>query len=144
MSGLEEIPDDVISGLEEMSAEPGSGLEELPDDVFEERQRPVKESSKIKMVAAMDFGTTYSGYAFKLIGIENHENIYVKSWNDEAGGGCLPSEKAPTCVLLEANGDFQSFGYTAEREFSECEDPKNWRFFKHFKMILHRDQVSTL
>lgn len=130
----------MISGLEEMSTESGSGLEELPEDVFEERQRPVIESSKIKMVAAMDFGTTYSGYAFKLIGLEGHENIYVKSWNEEYGSGCLPSEKAPTCVLLNANGDFRSFGYTAEREYSECEDPQNWRFFKHFKMILHRDE----
>lgn len=144
MSGLDEIPNDVISGLEEMSTESGSGPEELPEDVFEERQRPVIESSKIKMVAAMDFGTTYSGYAFKLIGLEGHENIYVKSWNEEYGSGCLPSEKAPTCVLLNANGDFRSFGYTAEREYSECEDPQNWRFFKHFKMILHRDEVSTL
>lgn len=70
----------------------------------------------------MDFGIIYFGYVFKLIGIENYKNIYVKLWNEEVGGGCLFFENVLMCVLLEVNGDFKFFGYIVEREFSECED----------------------
>ncbi|XP_048778297.2 heat shock 70 kDa protein 12A-like [Ostrea edulis] len=123
MSGLEEKPRKVMSGLEE-------------------RQRPVSGSSGTMLIAAMDFGTTYSGYAFKFP-LDSPKYIYIKSWNEEAGSSCLPSEKAPSCVLLRANGEFKSFGYKAEKEYNEISSEgqmEEWHFFKHFKMILHNEE----
>lgn len=125
MSGLEEKPRKVMSGLEE-------------------RQRPVSGSSGTMLIAAMDFGTTYSGYAFKFP-LDSPKYIYIKSWNEEAGSSCLPSEKAPSCVLLRANGEFKSFGYKAEKEYNEISSEgqmEEWHFFKHFKMILHNEEVG--
>ncbi|XP_062571662.1 heat shock 70 kDa protein 12A-like [Saccostrea cucullata] len=133
MSGLEEIQQSAMSGLEErVKHEAISGAEGNPDP----------DSSSKMIVAAMDFGTTYSGYAFKF----RHEaakKMYIKSWNKEAGSSCLPSEKAPTCVLLRGNGEFKSFGYQAETEYSEIASDgleEDWHFFRHFKMLLHSEE----
>ncbi|XP_061164556.1 heat shock 70 kDa protein 12B-like [Saccostrea echinata] len=135
MSGLQERQQNVMSGLEErVPHEAISGLEE--------KQQPDPNSSSKMLVAAMDFGTTYSGYAFKF----RHEatkKMYIKSWHKEAGSSCLPSEKAPTCVLLRANGEFKSFGYQAENEYSDIASEgleEDWHFFRHFKMLLHNQE----
>jgi len=59
-------------------------------------------SSKVMLVAALDFGTTYSGYAFSLK--HNYQKDPLKihanqAWN--AGGRQLMSLKTPTCLLLD-------------------------------------------
>jgi hypothetical protein len=125
-----------MSGLEEKQRKVMSGLEE--------RQRPVTGTSATMLIAAMDFGTTYSGYAFKFPR-DSTKYIYIKSWNKEAGSSCLPSEKAPSCVLLKANGEFKSFGYQAEKDYYDISSEglmEEWHFFRHFKMILHNEEVS--
>jgi hypothetical protein len=69
------------------------------------------------MVAAIDFGTTYSGYAFstisnfKLDPLKIHAN---QAWN--AGGRQLLSLKTPTCLLLDGQKQIVSFGYEAEND----------------------------
>jgi hypothetical protein len=100
------------------------------------------------LVAAIDFGTTYSGYA--LITKDDYEKcmgdnfrIHCPTW---AGPGGM-SNKAPTTVLFRPNKTFHSFGYEAEKfylENSDNLDLKEWYYFKHFKMKLYTDKVNIL
>ncbi|XP_060065858.1 heat shock 70 kDa protein 12A-like isoform X1 [Ylistrum balloti] len=92
------------------------------------------------LVAAIDFGTTYSGYAFSFR--HDFENdplkISASTWN--AGSRALVSLKAPTTVLLDKNEKFHSFGYEAEDHYSqlaEDNDHLDWYYFRRFKMMLY-------
>ena len=100
------------------------------------------------VVAAIDFGTTYSGYAFSLRHEYEKDPLCIKinpKW--EAGGRCLISHKAPTTVLLNPKKEFHSFGYDAENKFSElsldCEH-NDWYYFRRFKMELYKQKVSII
>jgi hypothetical protein len=103
---------------------------------------------KAKMlVAAIDFGTTYSGYAFSL----KHEyqadpgKVSVNQ-NWVAGSMALVSLKAPTAVLFNEKKEFESFGYEAENMFSEYAldgEDRNHYFFNRFKMKLHEKKVNS-
>ncbi|CAC5426225.1 unnamed protein product [Mytilus coruscus] len=84
------------------------------------------------LVAAIDFGTTYSGYAFltkddfETFKADNSK-IHCSTWEREGG----LSYKAPT------------FGFDAEKYYHENSgniDFKEWFFFKHFKMKLYTDK----
>ncbi|XP_062613904.1 heat shock 70 kDa protein 12A-like [Saccostrea cucullata] len=90
------------------------------------------------IVAAIDFGTTYSGYAFSM----KHDwgKVMTNGWQ----GGSLLSHKAPTCLLLKKDQSVSLFGYEAEDRYSELtaednKDHENYYFFQRFKMILHED-----
>ncbi|XP_061181981.1 heat shock 70 kDa protein 12A-like [Saccostrea echinata] len=98
-------------------------------------------------VAAIDFGTTYSGYAFS--STAEWEKVHTNRWR----GDKLTSPKAPTVVLLNPDQSFNSFGYTAEKAYSELvnegpEDPekptyKDYYYFQNFKMKLHNTKNVT-
>lgn len=100
------------------------------------------------MVAAIDFGTTYSGYAFstrsdyKTDPLKIHAN---QAWN--AGGRQLLSLKTPTVLLLDKNKKFVSFGYEAENQYSDLmmdKEHEDYYYFHRFKMKLHRNKhLST-
>ncbi|KAL3879877.1 hypothetical protein ACJMK2_032154 [Sinanodonta woodiana] len=93
------------------------------------------------LVAAIDFGTTYSGWAFSF----KHEydtdstKIAARQWH----GGQMVSTKSPTTVLIKPDGKtFDSFGYEAETRYSELASDDNnehnkWYYFRRFKMMLH-------
>ncbi|WAQ97917.1 HS12A-like protein [Mya arenaria] len=91
------------------------------------------------VVAAIDFGTTYSGWAFSF----KHEfksdpiKVSAKTWT----GGQLVSSKGPTCVLIKPDGrTLAAFGYEAESRYADlAEEEKhvNWFFFRRFKMMLY-------
>ena len=97
------------------------------------------------LVAAIDFGTTFSGYAFS----SKHE--YIKDptmvsinqiW--VAGSMSLVSLKAPTCVLFNEKKEFHSFEYEAENNYSELAmdgEHESWLFFKRFKIRLYEKKV---
>ena len=96
------------------------------------------------MVAAIDFGTTYSGYAFstisnfKLDPLKIHAN---QAWN--AGGRQLMSLKTPTCLLLDGRKQIVSFGYEAENDYAELaldEKHHDHYYFSRFKMRLYNDK----
>ena len=94
------------------------------------------------LVAAIDFGTTYSGYAFSFK--SDPYNVHTNTWN--AGTSGLMSLKAPTCVLLNTEGQFHSFGYEAENKYNalvNSEMHKGWRLFRRFKMVLHTNKVRV-
>ncbi|KAL3885507.1 hypothetical protein ACJMK2_025560 [Sinanodonta woodiana] len=90
------------------------------------------------LVAAIDFGTTYSGWAYSFAHQFNKDptQISAKVWSD----GKLMSEKAPTTVLIKPDGKtFKAFGYEAEdmyAELAEAGEHRKWFYFRRFKMLL--------
>lgn len=102
-----------------------------------------KKKNKL-LVAAIDFGTTYSGYAcLTKDEFENNKGdnsiIHCPTWEREGG----LSYKAPTSVLFRPNKTFHSFGFDAEKYYHENSDNidfKEWYFYKHFKMKLYTDK----
>lgn len=90
------------------------------------------------IVVAIDFGTTFSGYAFSFS--QNWGKVYTNHWH----GGSLISHKAPTVLLLDSKAEFVSFGYEAEDKYAtqaESGAHKDYYLFQRFKMILHQDEV---
>ena len=91
-------------------------------------------------VAAIDFGTTFSGYAFG--GREELEVNPTKTsapvW--QAADGGLISSKTPTTVLLDKDEKLVDFGFDAETayaELSEDEEHEEYYYFRRFKMMLY-------
>ena len=62
------------------------------------------------MVAAIDFGTTFSGYAFSFK-TQKDKILMNKSWGQNVG---FQSYKTPTCVMVDSTNSFHAFGYEAE------------------------------
>ncbi|XP_052760622.1 heat shock 70 kDa protein 12B-like [Mya arenaria] len=101
--------------------------------------------SKALLVAAFDFGTTYSGYAFSF---QDDPNKIQTNQNWYAGGGAsrLVSLKTSTSVLLNPKGEFDKFGFEAEDKYAilaEDDEHNGWRLFRRFKMVLHRNKHLT-
>eukprot|EP00105_Crassostrea_gigas_P014778 XP_011431563.1 PREDICTED: heat shock 70 kDa protein 12B [Crassostrea gigas] len=86
------------------------------------------------LVAAIDFGTVYSGYAYSFKA--EWPTVMTNKWS----GGDLLSYKTPSALLLNPDQSFNSFGFDAEKKYSSLtEDGKDCRkyfFFQRFKMIL--------
>jgi hypothetical protein len=98
------------------------------------------------VVAAIDFGTTYSGYAFSFRHDYDKEPLKISSnTNWVAGTAALMSLKTPTILLLKKKDKtFEAFGYEAEDRYSqlaEDEEDDDYYYFRRFKMLLH-DTVS--
>ncbi|XP_069130722.1 heat shock 70 kDa protein 12B-like isoform X2 [Argopecten irradians] len=96
-------------------------------------------SRKYLFVAAIDFGTTYSGYAFSGKDEYDTEPLKIKSniWNS----GTLMSYKAPTALLLKPDKTLCAFGYEAETMMAEEGDSlKDHFYFHRFKMVLYNNK----
>ena len=96
-------------------------------------------------VAAIDFGTTYSGIAFSFSQdyVRCPLKIDCTQWHS-TGGSCRVSLKTPTTVLFSPRKEFQSFGYTAQDEYAEMADDNahsGWIYYNNFKMMLHSNTV---
>ncbi|KAL9960020.1 hypothetical protein ACROYT_G033410 [Oculina patagonica] len=93
-------------------------------------------------VVAIDFGTTYSGFAFSFIKDQGKDSIFMnREWANEQGGR---TSKTPTCLLLNSDLSFDSFGYEAVEKYAGLQDDCNegeYLFFQHFKMALHNDET---
>ncbi len=100
-------------------------------------------SDKHFVVAAIDFGTTYSGYAFSFT--RDPDSIHMmRKW--EGGDPGVSNQKTPTTLLLKPNGEFHSFGFGARDFYHDLEEleAKKWYYFEKFKMSLHSNQVCKL
>lgn len=96
------------------------------------------------IVAAIDFGTTYSGYAYSLKADFEVNPLKIFTYSDWMDGSGLRTAKTPTVVLFDRNGHFDSFGYEAETKYSQLsadENHKGWRYFRRFKMALHDKRI---
>jgi hypothetical protein len=101
-------------------------------------EKSIISKCKKLIVAAIDFGTTFSGYAFSFR--DNWGKVLTNNWQ----GGSLISHKAPTVLLLNEDAEFVAFGYEAEDEYAkltEDGDHEDHYLFQRFKMILHQDEV---
>ncbi|VDI73661.1 Hypothetical predicted protein [Mytilus galloprovincialis] len=98
-------------------------------------------SGKYLMVAAIDFGTSYSGYAYSTReDFETDPNKIIVNNPYNAGAIGLMSLKEPTCILLDEEKKCVAFGYDAENQFVDlASDNKqdSYYFFQRFKMKLH-------
>ncbi|XP_070540285.1 enolase-phosphatase E1-like isoform X2 [Ptychodera flava] len=100
---------------------------------------PEPASKNYKVVVAIDFGTTFSGYAYSFT--KEHEVIHImRKW--EGGDPGVSNMKTPTTLLLTADGHFHSFGFTARDFYHDLgpSESKKWLYFDKFKMTLHSSQ----
>jgi hypothetical protein len=96
------------------------------------------------LVAAIDFGTTYSGYAFssRKDFTRDPTQTYLKQWIDSTSG--MVSNKTSTCILFNKDKKFSKFGFEAEAKYLDLIDDKEekeWYFFRRFKMCLYSLKV---
>lgn len=100
-----------------------------------------KSQSGRLVVAAIDFGTTYSGYAFSFS--EDYEKDPTKVYAQTkwvAGSAALMSLKTPTILLLNPDKSFKAFGYEAENEYTQLAEDgehEDYYYFRRFKMMLY-------
>lgn len=136
----------MASGLEEIEPDSGLGKRTSSLSIHGHREDGEKNARESKIViAAIDFGTTYSGYAYifrdeldKAKDSSEKRNVIYKRWQSGSGAG-ICSLKTPTCLLLNPKGNFDSFGYPAEGKYYNLMNDDahhGWKFFKRFKMIL--------
>ncbi|XP_062575690.1 heat shock 70 kDa protein 12A-like [Saccostrea cucullata] len=92
-----------------------------------------------RMVAAIDFGTSYSGYSYSLYRDfkDNPNLIQIKQWN--VNRASKPSPKTPTTLLLDSDLEVKAFGYEAEEQYmdlAENDTHHDYYLFERFKMML--------
>lgn len=100
----------------------------------------IRSKCKKLFVAAIDFGTTYSGYAFS--STSDWSKVLTSNWT----GGKVVTLKTPTALLLDANKEIKAFGYEAEDQYIELareEEHEDYYFFHRFKMILHSEKAIS-
>lgn len=95
------------------------------------------------VVAAIDIGTTFSGYAFAMIDDIKKGVLkpYTPNWG--GSGGMRVSNKTQTCVLLDKDEKLVYFGFDAENaynELSENGEEEDYFYFRRFTTIIY-DQV---
>ncbi|MEQ2301034.1 hypothetical protein AMECASPLE_031862 [Ameca splendens] len=92
-------------------------------------------------IIAIDFGTTYSGYAFSITDSEEETDPRLKYWGEEVG---LETSKTPTCILFDKDEQFVSFGYEAKESYilKKSEEARNMLFFDCFKMSLYGKKLN--
>ncbi|XP_076081198.1 heat shock 70 kDa protein 12B-like [Mytilus galloprovincialis] len=99
------------------------------------------------VVAAIDVGTTFSGYAFSMRSDFESNPLQIRT-NDWSAEGVHSSEmKAPSVLLLNPDLSFNSFGYRAQYTYSDLleDDSDNAAkhfYVKNFKMQLHNREIS--
>lgn len=97
--------------------------------------------SNAYVVAAIDLGNTFSGYAYATrYDIENNK-VYYPSWCNSY----LVSRKTHSTVLMNMDAKVVAFGFDAESKYADLlEDGKgeNYFYFPHFKMMLY-DHAKT-
>ena len=99
-------------------------------------------------VAAIDIGTTYSGYAFSSRDDFKKDPLMIvinQAWN--VGSQRHISLKTPTCLLLDDKEELVSFGYEAENKYSDIvidRKQNEYLFFLRFKMQLYKNKVNNL
>ena len=65
-----------------------------------------------------------------------------RKWGFDQGTATL---KTPTSLLLRPDGEFDSFGYEAEEKYANFlnGEDREYLYFKHFKMALHKSEVDN-
>lgn len=95
------------------------------------------------LVAAIDLGNTFSGYAFATKAEVNDDPLrsHIPHWHAPNS----ISFKTPSTVLLYKGVQLVAFGFEAESKYAELletGEDENCFYFPHFKMMLN-DHVKT-
>lgn len=77
------------------------------------------EGSNYTTVAAIDFGTSYSGYAFSSKSQFEEDPLNIRCNSHWGTSYRMSSIKCPKCILLNENKEFECFGYDAENNYLE-------------------------
>ncbi|XP_071511378.1 uncharacterized protein, partial [Diadema antillarum] len=104
---------------------------------------PIARDSSFGVVVAIDFGTTFSGYAYSLV--REPESVHImRKW--EGGDPGVTNMKTPTTLLLTPEGKFHSFGFTARDFYHDMDhnEALRWLYFDKFKLTLHGDPNLNL
>ncbi|KAK3085247.1 hypothetical protein FSP39_000642 [Pinctada imbricata] len=99
---------------------------------------------EILLSVAIDFGTTYSGYAFSTKGDFESDPTKIYANEDWPVGNVGFSRKTPTVLLLNSEQEFEAFGYEAEQMYSQLAlegEHEECYFFRRFKMKLYGEKV---
>ena len=101
----------------------------------------LSEQNSRRIVVAIDFGTTYSGYAYAFR--RKPDEIYLMRRKEAGQVGGL-SHKIPTILLMDEREQFHAFGYEARDAYHDMteEESRNWLYFEKFKMELHSRKVG--
>jgi hypothetical protein len=97
------------------------------------------------IVGAIDFGTTFSGYAFAIRNDYKVDPMRVSGNHWQTGSQPGLSLKTPSCILFDPTKNFHSFGGDAEDKYAELaqeDEHIDWFYFKRFKMQLYDKHVS--
>lgn len=129
---------------------------------MQKKQEWIKSKCRRCCVAGIDFGTTFSGYAFSFK--HNWKRVHHSLYNS----GNFLSSKGPSILLLKPDKSFLAFGFGARntyldlredstsdsdssdsdsQEETECIAKEEWRnyyYFHDFKMLLLNKNVSCL
>jgi hypothetical protein len=94
------------------------------------------EETSRRIVVAIDFGTTYSGYAYAFRRKPDEIHLMRRKEAGQVGG---PSHKIPTILLMDEREQFHAFGYDARDTYHDMteEESQRWLYFEKFKMELH-------
>ena len=94
-----------------------------------------------QVIVAIDFGTTYSGYAYAFR--SSSEDIHLMRHPEGGQAVGTVSYKIPTILLLNEHGKYHSFGYEARETYHnlDAEESRKWLYFEKFKMELHSRKV---
>nr|XP_022321189.1 heat shock 70 kDa protein 12A-like isoform X3 [Crassostrea virginica] len=89
------------------------------------------------LVCAIEFGATYSGYAYSSISDyqNNPMNIIVPKWYSSLFFRRPLSNKTPSTLLLNKDKDFVAFGYEAETFYAQLADEgenEDYYYIKQF------------
>ena len=115
--------------------------DEKGDSEADDVKSSVREEKEYKIIAAIDFGTTFSGYAYSFA--DDTEKIYTnKNWGQTQG---FLLHKTPTCLLLRADGSFEAFGFEAVSKYNDLgeDEADSYYYFDRFKMRLYDNKVSV-
>ena len=101
----------------------------------------VSQTRQTQVIVAIDFGTTYSGYAYAFR--SSPEDIHLMRHPEGGQAVGTVSYKIPTILLLNGQGEFHSFGYEARETYHnlDAEESRKWFYFEKFKMELHSRKV---
>lgn len=100
----------------------------------------LQNAESFKIVAAIDFGTTFSGYAYSFT--DECDKIYTnKNWGQTQG---FLLHKTPTCLLLRPDAQFEAFGFEAVSKYNDLteEEADEYFYFDRFKMKLFDNKVN--
>lgn len=97
------------------------------------------------LIAAIDFGTTFSGYAFAWRSELQNDPSRIRIQNWCSSNGSFVSYKTSSTVLLNRYKQLVDFGFDAESKYAyllEDGEHEDYFYVRHFKMILY-DHAKT-